>query len=72
VTEPTYTVTKRGPKGEPLEIRCAAHRDCTWRMAVTGPRRDDDPILMAQFREHLSVASEPDRAAFGHLRRSRK
>jgi hypothetical protein len=69
--EQTYAVTKRGPKGEPLEIRCMAHEGCAWKMGSPGAKRDDDPIFRAQFANHLEVARVPDPQAFGHLRRSR-
>ncbi|HLF16595.1 MAG TPA: hypothetical protein VI796_04090 [Candidatus Thermoplasmatota archaeon] len=68
----SYTVTKRGPRGEPLEIHCDVHPGCTWRMQSTGPKADDDLIFVAQFRNHLEVAKTPDVQAFGHLRRSRR
>jgi hypothetical protein len=67
-----YTVTKRGPKGEAVEIRCATHDACTWGMKATGPRRDDDPIFLAQFRNHVEEAKVPDVRALGHMRRARK
>ncbi|MEA3190660.1 MAG: hypothetical protein QOD77_1242 [Thermoplasmata archaeon] len=66
-----YVVTRRSPTGEPLEIKCKAHEGCTWGMVVAGKRSDDDPILRAQFENHLREAKTPDVAAFGHLRRRR-
>lgn len=68
----TYTITKRGAKGEPLEIHCVAHPSCTWTMKSTGPKSDLDPIFQAQWRNHMQEAKTPDVQAFGHLRRSRK
>lgn len=67
-----YTVSKRGPKGEAVEIRCAAHAGCTWGMTAPGPRRDDDPIFQAQFRNHFEERKVPDVQALGHLRRARR
>ena len=67
----TYVVSKRGPKGEPLEIRCEAHPDCTWRMVSSGPKADDNPIFRAQFADHLERAKTPDAKAGGHMRRRR-
>jgi hypothetical protein len=67
-----YMVSKRGPKGEAVEIRCATHEECTWGMKATGPRRDDDPIFLAQFRNHLEERKVPDVQALGHLRRARR
>jgi hypothetical protein len=67
-----YTVSKRGPKGEAVEIRCTTHDACTWGMKAVGPRKDDDPIFQAQFRNHLSEAKVPDARALGHMRRARK
>ncbi|MES2153879.1 MAG: hypothetical protein V4510_01960 [bacterium] len=68
----TYAVTKRGLKGEPLEIRCESHEGCTWTMKSTGPKSDRDPIFEAQWKNHMMEAKTPDVQAFGHLRRSRK
>ncbi len=67
----TYAVTKRGPHGEPLEIQCQVHSNCTWRMQSTSARRDDDMIFQAQFQNHLKLALVPDVQAFGHARRAR-
>jgi hypothetical protein len=67
-----YTVTKRGPKGEPLEIHCEAHPHCAWTLQSSGPKRDDDPIFKAQFQEHVRIAGTPDVRALGHLRRARR
>lgn len=67
-----YEVTKRGPKGEPLEIQCRAHPACTWRLASTGPKKDDDPIFVAMVGAHVSERSTPDRQASGHERRKRR
>lgn len=67
-----YQVTKRGPKGEPLEISCVAHPGCDWRLASTGPKRDDDAIFVAMAGAHLSERSTPDRQASGHERRKRR
>lgn len=67
----TYEVTKRGAKGEPLEITCVAHAGCTWRLASTGPKRDDDAIFVAMVGAHISERSTPDRHATGHERRKR-
>jgi hypothetical protein len=39
-------------------------------MDVTGRRADDDPILVAQFNQHVREAATPPRV-FGHLRRKR-
>ncbi len=69
--ESGYTVTKRGPNGQAQEIRCATHTGCTWTTVSAGARSDQDPVFVAQFAHHLRVASEPERQAFGHLRRSR-
>lgn len=66
-----YQVTKRGPAGEPLEIGCTAHPACGWRLASTGPKRDDDAIFRAMSGAHVADCSTPDRAASGHLRRRR-
>jgi len=70
MAEATYTVTKRGPRGEPLEIQCVAHPNCGWRMQSEGPKRDDNPIFVAQFRDHVANAG-PAKSVFGHKRRSR-
>lgn len=67
-----YTVTRRASSGEAVEIRCAAHTGCTWGMKATGPRRDDDPIFLAQFRNHLEEQKVPEVPALGHLRRARR
>lgn len=68
----TYIVAKRGPGGEPLTIQCAAHEGCTWTLKVaSGRKRDDDPILQAQWNNHMREAEIPTLQAFGHLRRSR-
>jgi hypothetical protein len=67
-----YEVTKRGPKGEPLEIQCRAHPACTWRLASTGPKKDDDAIFVAMVGAHVSERSTPDRQASGHERRKRR
>jgi hypothetical protein len=69
--EKTYAVSKRGPNGEPIEIHCEAHDNCSWRLQSTGPKRDDDMIFKAQFANHLRMALTPDVQAFGHLRRAR-
>lgn len=69
--EQTYAVTKRGPRGEPLEIGCRAHADCGWTMASTGVKGDDDPIFRAMFSRHLERELTPDRPAGGHQRRRR-
>lgn len=66
-----YEVTKRGPKGEPLEISCTAHPGCDWHLASSGPKRDDDAIFLAMVGAHLQERSLPDRPASGHLRRRR-
>lgn len=68
----TYAVTKRGLRGEPLEIQCLAHSGCSWRMQSTGMKPDNDAVFMAQFNNHLENAKVPDLKAFGHLRRSRR
>ena len=68
----TYQVTKRGTKGEPLEIACLAHPGCDWHLASTGAKRDDDPIFVAMMGAHLSERSTPDRQASGHERRKRR
>lgn len=70
--EDRYTVTKRAPNGEPREIRCVAHPECTWSMASSGARRDDDPVFTAQFNRHLLDASSTDLRSLGRLRRGRK
>lgn len=67
-----YQVTKRGPKGEPLEIACLVHPGCTWKLASTGPKRDDDAIFRAMMEAHISERSTPDRQASGHERRRRR
>lgn len=67
-----YLVTKRGPNGEAVEIRCSTHDACTWGMKATGPRRDDDPIFLAQFRYHMEERKVPDAPALGHMRRARR
>ena len=67
-----YTVSKRSPTGHAVEIRCATHDACTWGMKATGPRRDDDPIFQAQFRNHIEERKVPDVQALGHMRRARK
>jgi hypothetical protein len=71
-TTVAYEVTKRGPKGEPLEIQCRAHPACTWRLASTGPKKDDDAIFVAMVGAHVSERSTPDRQASGHERRKRR
>lgn len=68
----TYEVTRRGAKGEPLEISCRAHPGCNWRLAATGPRRDDDAIFVAMMGAHISECATPDRQASGHERRKRR
>lgn len=68
----TYQVTKRGSKGEPLEISCLAHPGCDWHLASTGPKRDDDPIFVAMVGAHINERSTPDRQASGHERRRRR
>ncbi len=68
----TYQVTKRGTKGEPLEIACLVHPACTWKLASTGPKRDDDAIFKAMVGAHISECSTPDRQASGHQRRKRR
>jgi hypothetical protein len=65
-----YTVSKRNAKGEPLAIRCAAHADCPWEAALSGPKRDDDPIFVALFERHMRD-SVPNRTVGGHERRRR-
>lgn len=71
-TTQAYEVTKRGVNGEPLEIACRFHPDCTWRLASTGPKRDDDAIFRAMVGVHISERSTPDRQASGHERRKRR
>lgn len=68
----TYQVTKRSPEGEPREIACVSHPGCTWHLASTGPKRDDDPIFLAMIGAHLSERSTPDRPASGHERRRKR
>lgn len=68
----TYEITKRGAKGEPLEIVCMAHPGCKWKLASTGPKRDDDAIFVAMVGAHISERSTPDRQASGHERRARR
>lgn len=68
----TFEVTKRGPKGEVVEIHCLLHPACPWTMKVTGQRKDDDPILRAQFENHVKEAKTPDLRALGHMRRGRQ
>ena len=67
-----YEVTKRGDKGQPLEIACTIHPGCDWRLATTGPRKDDDPILQAMMAAHMSERATPDRKAGGHERQRRR
>ena len=71
-TTQAYEVTKRGVNGEPLEITCRFHPACTWRLASTGPKRDDDAIFRAKVGAHISERSTPDRQASGHERRKRR
>lgn len=71
-TTQAYEVTKRGVNGEPLEITCRFHPACTWRLASTGPKRDDDAIFKAMVGAHISERSTPDRQASGHERRKRR
>lgn len=71
-TTQAYEVTKRGVHGEPLEIACRFHPACTWRLASTGPKRDDDAIFRAMVGAHISERSTPDRQASGHERRKRR
>ncbi|HJQ93634.1 MAG TPA: hypothetical protein VJ874_05045 [Candidatus Thermoplasmatota archaeon] len=71
-TAQAYEVTKRGVNGEPLEITCRFHPACTWRLASTGPKRDDDAIFLAMVGAHISERSTPDRQASGHERRKRR
>jgi hypothetical protein len=71
-TTQTYEVTKRGTNGEPIEISCRAHPACSWRLASTGPKRDDDAIFLAMMGAHIRECSTPDRQASGHERRKRR
>lgn len=71
-TTQTYEVTKRGLKGEPLEISCRAHPACAWRLTSSGPKRDDDVIILAMVGAHLRECATPDRQASGHERRKRR
>ena len=66
----TYVVSKRGPKGEPLAIKCESHEGCKWEAGLVGPKRDDDPIFVALYARHLRDSVE-NRSVTGHLRRPR-
>lgn len=66
-----YQVTRRGPDGRALEVRCSTHPECKWTMASAGARSDADPIFVMQFARHLELASDTGTAAFGYARRSR-
>ncbi len=68
----SYVVTSRGANGEPRAIRCTAHTDCTWTASSPGAKRDDDPLYVALFQNHLKDRATPDRAMMGHPRRLRK
>lgn len=66
-----YVVAARGPQGEPTRITCGTHAKCGWFFPVVGKRRDDDPILKAQFAHHLREEKEPQLKILGHQRRQR-
>ncbi len=70
--EKTYIVSKRGPRGEATELRCAAHEGCAWKLQSTGMKADDDRIFVAQFNHHMLQASTTRAEAFGHARRKRQ
>jgi hypothetical protein len=70
--DPGYSVTKRGPAGQPREIGCRVHPGCTWTLAAPSAQRDDDPVLQAMFGQHLERRSDPGRPVVGHERRRKR
>lgn len=68
----TFEVILRSAGGQPRRIRCTAHPGCAWELGLEGARRDDDPILLAQFSRHLHEAETTERRDLGRARRKQR
>jgi hypothetical protein len=68
----TFEVIQRSPAGQPRRIRCVAHEGCSWQLSLEGARRDDDPILLAQFNRHLHESETTERRDLGRARRKQR